>query len=163
MTISAEDAAARMRAHGYEPVGPYPGKARIPWPVTCVECGRPRRVALSQVGRTDCKHAVTMRVITPERAEQILRAAGYEPLEKYPGRIDLVWKTRCVGCGEERKPTLAKIFEGRKCKHRGVDSPMLTAEEARAVARVIRWAGTAGSDELKSALIKLEQMTGEEA
>jgi hypothetical protein len=61
-----------------------------------------------------------------------LRAAGYEPVEPYPGTVVAQWLSRCVTCGAERRPTLRDVRRrGIRCAHRGVaTSPASAALEA---------------------------------
>jgi hypothetical protein len=46
----------------------------------------------------------------PEEAEAILRAARLDPLENYPGKIKEPWLSKCMDCGQIRKPRLANIL-----------------------------------------------------
>lgn len=48
--LSDEDAAARLRAYGYEPLAPYPGAAK-PWRARCADCGAVRYPTLSNLAR----------------------------------------------------------------------------------------------------------------
>ena len=42
-----------------------------------------------------------------------MRAAGAEPLEPYPGNAHAPWRCRCLRCGAEVTPRVAKIRHGR--------------------------------------------------
>jgi hypothetical protein len=46
-----------------------------------------------------------------------MRAAGYEPEEPYPGKVNTQWTVRCVECGQLRHPSLTHIRRGIRCKH----------------------------------------------
>ncbi len=60
------------------------------------------------------------RRIDPLEAEQIMRNAGLEPLEAYPG-AQKRWKCLCSSCGAEVKPALSWIKGGQGgCKACGV-------------------------------------------
>lgn len=52
-------------------------------------------------------------------AQAELRAAGYEPLEPYPGLVQNSWNVRCLTCRTERRVRLNGIRQGRRCAHRG--------------------------------------------
>ncbi|GAQ58046.1 hypothetical protein a10_07930 [Streptomyces acidiscabies] len=53
----ARAAADTMRAAGYEPEEPYPGRRSSPWRVRCTTCKKPRRPTLHQVAcGLRCKH-----------------------------------------------------------------------------------------------------------
>lgn len=47
--IDAEAAAAEMRACGYEPLVPYPGRTNATWPSRCMTCGHEGRPTFSAV------------------------------------------------------------------------------------------------------------------
>jgi hypothetical protein len=49
-------------------------------------------------------------------AAAVMRAAGYEPLEDYPGRNRIPWRCRCMRCGAERTPILSNVIKGRRCQ-----------------------------------------------
>ena len=57
-----------------------------------------------------------MRRLTETEAIAVMRAAGYEPLEPYPGAAAALWRCRCTGCGNERTPRLNNAHAGRGCK-----------------------------------------------
>lgn len=110
-----EDAAAELRAAGYEPLTAYPGYADVPWSMRCTTCGTVRQTRLGSVRRGQrCAHA---RGLTHEEAVAELRAAGYEPQEWYPGGADLAWVSYCATCLATRRPTLSSIRQGKRCGH----------------------------------------------
>lgn len=90
-----------MRDAGLEPLGPYPG-VDTPWPVRCRTCGAPGAPTLGSIrrGQGGCyrcgrrKANVTMRH-DAETAAGVMREAGLEPLEPYPGTA-FPWKSRCT-------------------------------------------------------------------
>lgn len=55
---------------------------------------------------------------TTEGAWQEMVDAGYEPLEPYPGRSNVTWRSRCLECGAERLASLWAVRSGSRCKHR---------------------------------------------
>jgi recombinational DNA repair protein (RecF pathway) len=107
-----EAAAAAMRAAGLEPLGPYPG-SQTPWPCRCTECGREVSPSFSSIdqdrgGCIYCSH----RAVTDTDAASVMRGAGLEPLEPYPGS-KTPWRCRCTTCGREVAPRYNPIQQGR--------------------------------------------------
>jgi hypothetical protein len=64
---------------------------------------RRARARVSAAGRTRT---------TPGIAEAQLRAAGFEPLEPYPGLASSLWRCRCLTCGGETRAPLYKVRNG---------------------------------------------------
>lgn len=124
------DADAELRAAGYEPLEPYPGTVAAQWHARCTTCGAERRPSLHDIRKGKrCGHRSV--ATTPEQAANEVRAAGYEPLESYPGNRTTPWRVRCTTCDAERAPTLKSIRDGWQCKHRYTDiSHSTTADEA---------------------------------
>jgi hypothetical protein len=58
------------------------------------------------------RKAAGSRRLDPNEAAEVMRAAGLEPLEPYPG-WNVPWKCRCVNCGNEVEPRFTKIQQGR--------------------------------------------------
>lgn len=115
----AED---ELRTAGYEPLEPYPGTVLSPWRVTCTECEVERTITLNYVRRgRRCSHRDPERTKVPvEAAEEELRAAGYRPLEPYPGNVGIGWLAMCLTCGNPRRPSIGKIRQGRRCAHHNI-------------------------------------------
>ncbi|NYV73515.1 hypothetical protein [Streptomyces sp. UH6] len=139
--IDAEAAAAEMRACGYEPLVPYPGRTNATWPSRCTICGhegRPtfnavrnagQRCRVCRVKETQAKRSAK----NAPKAAQTMRAAGLEPLEPYP-RSATPWRCRCTTCGRETSPTYSNVNAGsRGCRFCGRNSA--TDEEASAEVR----------------------------
>ncbi|GAA1214977.1 hypothetical protein GCM10009655_12740 [Rhodoglobus aureus] len=56
--------------------------------------------------------------ISAMQAEELLRAAGGEPQEPYPGRKNVPWKAIHIACGKEIFPRLSNVRDGRGiCRH----------------------------------------------
>jgi hypothetical protein len=66
--------------------------------------------------------------VSPAAAETEARAAGFDPLESYPG-YKKQWRCRCVTCGNEVVPTLGGIRAGRGCRYCAGQGP-IRAEDA---------------------------------
>lgn len=114
-----------MRAAGYEPLDPYPGSS-APWRCLCLNCGRERTPWLKTVrkgSRCPCHRR------PPEaEAAEVLRGAGYEPLERYPGSR-VPWRCRCLCCGEERAVLYGEARKGVRCpcQRRGAAAAVMRA------------------------------------
>lgn len=105
-----------MRAAGYEPLEPYPGTVASQWLARCSICGAERRPSLHDIRKGKrCGHRRV--ATTPEAAAEEARAAGFEPMELYPGKPRAPWKHRCIECGAERSPALKDIRDGWRCTH----------------------------------------------
>jgi hypothetical protein len=117
--LTPEDAEERMRAAGLEPLDPYPGSSE-PWMCIHLECGSivtPRYSHIQQ-GRRGCPRCSRAYVADllradPGEAAALMRLSGLEPLEPYPGRNNVPWKSRHLVCGREVAPTYASITQGQ--------------------------------------------------
>jgi hypothetical protein len=130
---------------GHKPLEPYPG-ALQPWRMKCGGCGKvisPKFNSLQQ-GRWGCKFCghskagAKRRELSSNFAIQMMRDAGYEPLEPYPGS-NLPWKSRCLKCDALVQPRLGGIKSGQGgCRKCGIASSarsrMYTAEQAEKIA-----------------------------
>jgi hypothetical protein len=112
-----------MRAAGCVPLVPYPGSG-VPWRCLHEPCGEQIAPLLSNVrkrGRACRKcgaeaRGAARRARLADAAIATMRAAGFEPLEPYPGS-DKEWRCRHDRCGEERTPTLNAIRRnGTACR-----------------------------------------------
>lgn len=107
-----------MRKAGLRPLEPYPG-ALPPWRFKCDSCGNEskRRFADIQMGKgcpiCGMKNRSDSRWVTEEEALENFREAGLEPTEKYPGKAQLPWNSKCLTCGEMVHPTLREIRAGQ--------------------------------------------------
>lgn len=111
--LTEREAVDQLREAGYEPLEPYPGQRGAPWPAQCLTCGGHRHVTLNNLatGRR-CTHR---RSATLDQAATEMRAAGYEPLEPYPGTVRARWQVECTDCGRPKARTLNEIRRGRRC------------------------------------------------
>jgi hypothetical protein len=94
-----------------QPLEPYPG-SMPPWRCRCLTCGRevsPNHNSVSKRG-SGCKYCAGM-VVEDEDAVGVMKAAGLQPLEPYPGAGNQ-WLCLCQGCGNETKPTYSNIRGG---------------------------------------------------
>lgn len=119
--LTDEQAAEVMRTAGLEPLEPYPG-AQKPWRTRCGRCGTEGSPTLSRVkqGGTGCKVCGRRKSDLSRRRDaadsaQVMRDAGLEPLEPYPGR-HFPWRCRCTTCGAEVSPHLSSVAKGGGCR-----------------------------------------------
>lgn len=127
-----EDEAIRiMRAVGLEPQDPYV-RSGDPWRCIHTECGREVSPSLNSVqkgsgGCQQCGYLKTAAAIRHDHefAVEIMRSAGLEPLEIYPGS-HTKWRCIHLECGAEVQALFTSVRGGesgcRKCgaKKRGV-------------------------------------------
>ena len=113
--LTAKHANELLRSLGFEPLEEYPGRRDYAWLVRCISCKEVRRTRLANLkNRGPCSC-----VVKRKQAEAELRAAGYEPLDPYPGMTRKPWRSRCAECGSERRPSIDSIRQGKRCKHEG--------------------------------------------
>ncbi|MFD6751539.1 hypothetical protein, partial [Streptomyces anthocyanicus] len=137
--IDAEAVVAEMRACGYEPLVPYPGRTNATWPSRCTTCGhegRPTFNAVRNAGQRCrvCRAKETQgkrSAANAPKADKVMRAAGLEPLEPYPGN-STPWRCRCTRCDRETTPTYSNVNNGssgcRFCGYRSVSDDSASAE-----------------------------------
>jgi len=120
-----------MRAAGLEPLEPYPGTA-VPWRCRHLTCGREITPRLGGIagGSGPCRHCAGTAPLDPEQAAAVMRAAGLEPLEPYPGS-SAPWRCRHLACGREVTPRHAHIRRGEgPCKWCAPNAPVDPARAA---------------------------------
>ena len=135
-----------MRAAGCIPLVPYPGN-HVPWPCIHEPCGRTVTPMYSNVRRRggevcrDCGkwiRGAKRRAQLADGAVAAMRAAGFEPLEPYPGS-DKPWRCRHEPCGQERTPALNTVRANgtacRECSAAAAGRRTWTAETAEATFR----------------------------
>jgi hypothetical protein len=122
--VDPEDAARVMRAAGLEPLTAYPGRA-APWPCRCECCSQtvsPRYGAVR--AGSGCRYCNDT-AIKPDAAAALMRHAGLEPLEDYPGALR-PWRCRCNRCSRTVRPCYSTVQRGsggcRWCRNSGFKS-----------------------------------------
>lgn len=123
-----------MREADYEVLEEYPGSAS-PWRARCLVCGRESTPTLNNVRHRGsrcrlCAHdrdrerlrsmsaeagavaAAASRVSESQAAAEVT-AAGFTPLEPYPGGMHVPWKCRHEPCGVETRLRVAALRQGR--------------------------------------------------
>jgi hypothetical protein len=111
------DATARVRDAGFEPLEPYPGNNRTSWRCRHVECGNEVELKLGGIvsGKNPCKYC-NGQWVDPEKAAEVMRQAGLEPLEPYVSSKHK-WRCKCSTCGEVVTPQYNSVLvQGSGCK-----------------------------------------------
>jgi hypothetical protein len=144
----ADAAIEKMRAHGWEPLEPYPG-SKAPWLARHERCGTERASALDSVvthrgscvvcWRSDKGH----RVWDPESAVAFMKSVGLTPLVEWPGGSSKPWPSRHDLCGREVSPRLGNLAAGQgPCNHCGYeDGHQAMMLDLRSASAVMRAAG----------------------
>ncbi|WP_051942963.1 hypothetical protein [Streptacidiphilus rugosus] len=117
-----EKAAAEMLAAQLRPLVSSP-EVNKPWRCECLRCGDEVRPTLSSIrlrqsGCRRCGYASTGAKLreNPAKAAADMEAAGYTPLEKYPGAAALPWRCIHHPCGREVTARLASVRQGHGCR-----------------------------------------------
>jgi DNA-directed RNA polymerase subunit RPC12/RpoP len=115
-TVDPDDAAAKMRAAGVEPLEPYRGKDE-PWRCRCLTCDREVTPNYGNIrrGQSACKWCAG-KVVDRDEAVAFMLGAGFEPLEPYPG-ANTLWMCRCEKCGTEFGVRYTGIKSGKGCRY----------------------------------------------
>ncbi|MEN9646625.1 MAG: hypothetical protein RL238_3294 [Actinomycetota bacterium] len=120
--LPSTTAVEQMRSAGFEPLEPYPG-AHKAWRSIHLPCGAECSPTLSHAkhdggGCARCGRARTIsaRLNNPETCIAVMRAAGLEPQQPYPGR-HRPWRSLCVTCGQVVSPHYGTVAKGGGCKH----------------------------------------------
>ncbi|MDX6254090.1 MAG: hypothetical protein QOJ11_424 [Frankiales bacterium] len=118
--LDPDTAAARMLTAGAQPLEDFPG-VDTPWKCRCLACGRVCRPRLSSVvNQGPCAPCGRARAAEKMRrdvddAEQIMRAAGLQPIGPYPG-ANAPWSSHCVICGAAVAPRFNGVRRGSGCR-----------------------------------------------
>lgn len=120
--IDPEEAATQLRAAGFEPSVPYPGRANLAWAATCRSCGAEGRPRLNGIrSRGSSCRACRARAAGAKKAAAnadaaiaLMRAAGFEPVDPYPGNAT-PWRARCMNCDTVSTPRYSNVKQGSTC------------------------------------------------
>lgn len=74
--------------------------------------------------------------VLAEDALALMRVAGWEPLEPYPGGTTKPWSCRCTTCGAIREPSYQTAKKGHGCSNCSGVGPL---SPAHAEARLLEW------------------------
>ena len=98
------------------PLEPFPG-SHPQWRCKCLQCDREvlPRYGNIKSGWGGCAWCSGQR-INPEDATLLMRDAGLEPLEPYPG-TQTPWKCRCLKCERGVTPTYLSVSHGGGCRY----------------------------------------------
>ncbi len=105
-----------MLKAGYKPLEPYLNN-KTHWRSIHIKCGREVSPTYGQIrgGNGGCKHCAGV-YVDPIAAVEVMRNAGYEPLEPYVNSGHK-WKCRCLVCGRGTTPTYDEARVGSRCKY----------------------------------------------
>lgn len=114
--LTHEEASAVMLKAGYDPLEHYVN-SQVKWRCIHVGCGREVSPTYTQIksGHGGCKHCAKV-YVDPVDAVEIMKKAGYEPLEPYV-TSGHKWKCRCLTCGQATTPTYDEARIGSRCKY----------------------------------------------
>jgi len=132
---TADDAVALLVERGFEPLEPYPGGTNKKWRMRCLAAGHEVAPLFSAIksGVNGCDGCTGRAKTTESEALAIISAAGYEPIDPYPGKAIVPWRMRCLAAGHEVAPKLAVVKLGHGCA--GCSRNALVTE-AEAVAEI---------------------------
>jgi hypothetical protein len=117
--LGDEDQAVLDMIHAeLRPLEPYPGHNKR-WRCQCLRCEQEVAPRLGHIrrGRGGCQACGVLdgglkQRTPPDIAEAQLRAAGFEPIEPYPGLASSPWRCRCLTCNCETRAPLYKVRNG---------------------------------------------------
>ena len=97
------------------PLEPFPGNSK-PWKVRCTKCKKVSSPHLSTVKNgSACIYCSGVK-IDEKDVRKIYKAAGFEPIGKYPGKTQTLWKAKHNKCGVVSSPTFASVKRGGGCR-----------------------------------------------
>lgn len=114
---SKEAALVLAAERGLEPLDPYPG-ATAPWRCRCLRCGAEASPTYHNLKVSGgCRACGIVVRATKQRgpadvAVADLAAAGFDPLEEFPGVMN-PWRCQCRTCGKTVSKTMNDIRSGR--------------------------------------------------
>jgi len=121
--VSQEKAFKTMQSLGLEPLEPYELSGKK-WKCKCLKCGAvvyPTYADATQ-GKRGCRkcgyESSSKSRKTPEdKAIEILRRAGFEPLVPYRN-AHTRWKSKCINCGKISSPQVASLkHQASRCRY----------------------------------------------
>ncbi len=117
LRVSELEAVAVMQAAGLKPLEPYK-RSGDPWRCIHLACGREVSPSYNTVqqGGGGCQQCGYLKQAAVKRhdaefAAEVMRSAGLEPLENYPGS-KLKWRCLHLECGQEVLATFGGIQQG---------------------------------------------------
>jgi hypothetical protein len=139
--LDHDTAAAVIRRAGVEPLEPYRG-SQAPWRCRCLMCGHEVQPRFDNVraGHAACGYCAGA-MVDPVAAVAVMRAAGLEPLDPYPG-AGQPWRCLCTRCGHEVKPRYASVSKGSGCRYCALETAGQSVRlDGSAAAELMRAAG----------------------
>lgn len=107
VVVDPAELAEIMRTAGLTPLVPYPG-SRVPWLSKCNCCGRQVSPTLGSIRAGHRCTFCSGRRVDPAEAVAVMRAAGLEPLDDFPGSMS-PWRARCTRCDAETSPRYGNV------------------------------------------------------
>lgn len=149
--LTPEVAAARLLEAGYEALEECPG-ANDRWRARHLPCGEELEVVWARIhagnmAKCSClsarylelgaARAQQRKAKSAGKAVERMRAAGWEPLEPYPGSHER-WLCRCLDCGSEGMPYMHGVSKTKGCRVCS-GRKIITEESARATMLASAW------------------------
>lgn len=110
--LDIDDALTVMEAAGLQPQEDFPGSTK-PWKCIHTACGKSVTPTYYEVKRTGrgCPYC-SGRAVDPDDAVAVMRAAGLEPLDDFPGS-KAPWRCLHLPCGNTVNPTYGAVKSGQ--------------------------------------------------
>ena len=111
-SLDPKVAVEKMLNAGLKPLEPYVSTS-TPWLAQCQKCKSEVRVRLNNLAKvqTACVYC-SGNAIHEEDAIAVMKSAGVEPLEPYPGSSK-PWKSRCMKCSSIIMPRYKQVSRGQ--------------------------------------------------
>lgn len=151
--LTSDVAVSRLIEHEYEALEPFPGLVSSAWQVRHLQCGQEvsltlKKLRLGQLVPCACsarlpvpankrRPAASQLAKNAPQAIERMSAAGWEPLESYPGS-HFHWRCRCTGCGSEGEPRLHDIGKTKCCRVCS-GRELVTADKALEMLTAVGW------------------------
>ena len=142
--LDRDEILSTVQEMGFRPLVPFPGNKDAKWRMECLECGNefyPRWGTLRK--GHGCPYCARRRV-DPREAEAAMLEAHLRPLEPYPGKNDVPWRSECTECGRVVHARWASINRGQEvgcpyCAGRRVDLEEVRIRMAEADLQPLDW------------------------
>jgi len=102
------------KAH-FIPLEEFPGNGK-PWRVRCTKCKKESKPHLSSVKNgSSCGYCSGV-MLDEKDVRKIYKAAGFEPIGKYPGKTKTLWEAKHKKCGVVSSPSFQAVKRGGGCR-----------------------------------------------
>ncbi len=97
------------------PLEEFPGSHK-PWRVRCTKCKKESNPHLISIKNgSACRYCAGV-VLDEQDVRKICKAAGFEPIGKYPGSTRKLWKAKHNNCGVVSSPSFQAVKRGGGCR-----------------------------------------------